>query len=301
MPTAQCTRQDESGNHRTMSDHKIALVFAAALLLLAACSSHPSALPVEAPRLYVFDCGTIDVADVSLFHPGIGKGEHKRLANACYLVAHPKGTLLWDAGLPDALAQTPEGKTMFNVFTARVSRGLATQLAEINVDPARINYLGISHMHFDHIGNSALMPNATLLIQKVEYDAAFGAEPGRYGFDPTGYSHLKTQRTKKLDGDYDVFGDGRVVIKRAPGHTPGHQALFLRLPKTGNILLSGDLVHFTDNWTHKRVPDFNFDKAQSAKTLDETDRFLKENDATLWIQHDFEQNAGLKHAPAYYE
>jgi len=273
----------------------------AALLLLAACTSRPSALPVEAPRLYVFDCGTIDVADISLFHPGIGKGEHKRLANTCYLVAHPKGTLLWDAGLPDELAQTPDGKTVFNVFTARVTRPLAAQLAEINVKPERINYFGISHMHFDHIGNSALAPNATLLMQAAEYDAAFGPEPGKYGFDPTGYANLKTRKVKKLDGDYDVFGDGSVTIKRAPGHTPGHQALFVRLPKSGNILLSGDLVHFTDNWTHKRVPGFNFDKEQSAKIMDEVERFLKDNDAVLWIQHDLEQNAGLQRAPAYYE
>lgn len=276
-------------------------ILLAPLLLLAACTSRPSALPVEAPRLYVFDCGTIDVADISLFHPGIGKGEHKRLGNTCYLIAHPKGTLLWDAGLPDELAQMPDGKTVFNVFTARVSRPLAAQLAQINVKPDRINYLGISHMHFDHIGNSALVPNAKLLMQAAEYDAAFGPEPGKYGFDPTGYANLRTRKVKKLDGDYDVFGDGSVTIKRAPGHTPGHQSLLVRLPKTGNILLSGDLVHFTDNWTHKRVPGFNFDKDQTAKTMDETEQLLKANNAVLWIQHDLEQNAAIRHAPEYYE
>lgn len=281
--------------------HRIIGIAILASASLAACTSRPSALPVEAPRLYVFDCGTIDVGDISLFQPGVGKGEPKRLGNSCYLVAHPKGTLLWDAGLPDELAQTPEGKTMFNMFTARVERPLAAQLAEIDVKPDRINYLGVSHMHFDHIGNSALVPNATLLIQQPEYDAAFGPEPGKYGFDPTGYAHLKTRRVKKLDGDYDVFGDESVVIKRAMGHTPGHQALFVRLPKTGNILLSGDLVHFTENWTHKRVPGFNFDKEQTARTMDEVERFLKANNAVLWIQHDLEQNAGIRHAPTYYE
>lgn len=279
------------------------VVGAATLLaaLLVGCTSSPSALPVEAPRLYVFECGTIDVGDISLFQPGIGKGEHKRLTVSCYLVAHPKGTLLWDTGLPDEFIKVPEGKTMFNVLTARVTRGFAAQLAEINVKPERINYLGISHMHFDHVGNSALAPKATLLIQEEEYDAAFGPEPGKYGFDPTGYANLKTNPVKKLKGDYDVFGDGSVVIKRALGHTPGHQALFVRLPQTGNILLSGDLVHFTDNWTHKRAPSFNFDPAQSVKTMEEAEQFLKANNATLWIQHDLEQNAGIKHAPAYYE
>ena len=98
-----------------------------------------------------------------------------------------------------------------------------------------------------------------------------------------------------------VFGDGTVVIKRTVGHTPGHQALFLKLPKSGNILLSGDLAHYTDNWEHMRVPSFNFNKEQSIKSMEDTAKFLKDNNAVLWIQHDLEQNAGIKHVPAYYE
>ena len=91
------------------------------------------------------------------------------------------------------------------------------------------------------------------------------------------------------------------MIKRALGHTPGHQALFVKLRNTGNILLSGDLVHFTDNWVNKRVPGFNFDQEQSLKTMNEMAEFIKVNHAQLWIQHDLEQNATIKHAPAYYD
>ena len=270
-------------------------------LTLAACTSAPSALPVEAPRLYVFDCGTLDVADASLFHPGVGKGEARRLANACYLIAHPKGTLLWDAGLPDALAQTPAGKTVFNVLTVRVQKPLADQLAAIGVDPARINYLGISHLHFDHVGNAVAVKNAKWLVQEDEYAAAFGPQPGKYGFDPATYADLKGRPVKKLMGDYDVFGDGSVIIKRTPGHTPGHQALLVRLPQTGAVLLSGDLVHFRDNWDYKRVPAFNHDREQSLQTMQAVETFLQANGATLWIQHDAEQFAAQRHAPAYYE
>jgi glyoxylase-like metal-dependent hydrolase (beta-lactamase superfamily II) len=151
------------------------------------------------------------------------------------------------------------------------------------------------------VGNVGLFPKAQLLVQKEEYAAAFGPEPSKYGFDPTSYASLKSNPVKTLEGDYDVFGDGTVVIKRMVGHTPGHQALFLKLPKTGNILLSGDLTHYTDNWEHKRVPSFNFNKEQSIKSLEDTEKFLKDNNAVLWIQHDLEQNAGIKHVPAYYE
>lgn len=289
--------------HRPLS----ALTAVALSALLHGCAGTPSsAAPAAAaeptgPRLYVLDCGTIDVQDVSVFSPGVGKNQHKRLTDSCYVVRHPKGTLVWDTGLPDELAALPDGKTVMQIFKLSVQRPFARQLAEIGVDPDRVDFLGISHMHFDHLGNAGLFPKATLLIQKEEYDAAFGPEPGKYGFDPAGYPTLKANPVKTLKDDHDVFGDGTVVIKRALGHTPGHQALFLRLPRTGNLLLSGDLVHFSDNWEHKRVPGFNHDKEQSVKTMHEIEDFLKANKATLWIQHDLEQNAGIKHAPAYYE
>lgn len=273
------------------------------ILSLGACvtappagSSAPSAL-----QLYVFNCGTIDVADISVFHPGIGKDVQKRLTDSCYLIVHPKGTLMWDAGLPDSFITSPQGKTLYELFTMRVTKTLASQLQEIGYAPDKIQYLGISHMHSDHIGNVNLFPRATLLMQKEEYAAAFGTDPQKFGFNPAHYPSLHANPVKLLEGDYDVFGDGSVIIKRTLGHTPGHQALFLKLPKTGNVLLSGDLVHFTDNWVHKYVPSFNYDKAQSLKTMDEVAQFLKDNHAVLWIQHDLEQNQTIAHSPKYYE
>ena len=278
------------------------LVICIFVLALSACASDKSTpAPKSALRLYVFNCGEIEVLDLSVFQPGIGKGEHKTLTDSCYLVVHPKGTLMWDAGLPDALAQKPEGMTFMNTFVMRMPVTLASQLKEIGYTAESIDKLGISHMHGDHVGNVGLFPKAQLLMQKEEYAAAFGAEPGKYGFDPASYASLKSNPVMSLEGDHDVFGDGTVVIKRMVGHTPGHQALYLKLPKSGNILLSGDLTHYTDNWEHKRVPSFNFNKEQSIKSMEDTAKFLKENNAVLWIQHDLEQNAGIKHAPAYYE
>jgi len=285
----------------TNHGHSIRLFFALlTTLLLTACVTERPA-PAQPLRLYVFNCGSIEVLDVSVFHPGTGKGERKMLTDSCYLVVHPYGSLLWDAGLPDRLAQVPEGKTVYDLFTMRVAKTLAAQLQEIGQGPETIGYLGISHMHGDHVGNVGLFPRATLLIQKEEHTAAFGPDAGKFGFDPALYASLRSNPVKVLEGDHDVFGDGAVIIKRTPGHTPGHQALYIKLPKTGNILLSGDLVHFTDNWTHKRIPGFNFDKERSLRTMQEVDAFLKANQATLWIQHDLEQNAGIRHAPAYYE
>lgn len=277
---------------------RIALLGAISLML-GACATTPT--PQASPRLYAFDCGHIEVLDISIFHPGVGKGEHKNLTDSCYLIVHPKGTLMWDTGLPDTLAAIPEGKQLYGVFNMKVKNTLASQLSSIGVNPSTITYLGISHLHGDHIGNANLFPKSTLLMQKEEYEAGFGADPSKFGFDPSGYPTLGANPKQLLQGDYDVFGDGSVIIKRTLGHTPGHQALFVRLAKTGNVLLSGDLVHFTENWEHKYVPGFNFDKDQSLKTMDEVAAFLKANNAALWIQHDLEQNATIKHAPAFYD
>ncbi len=161
--------------------------------------------------------------------------------------------------------------------------------------------MGISHMHFDHIGNVGLFPKATVLMQKEEYESAFGPDAAKYGNDESKYPTLRANPSKQLSGDYDVFGDGSVTIKRMLGHTPGHQALYLQLPKTGNVLLSGDLVHFSENWERRGVPSFNFDKEVSVKSMEEAAQFLKANKATLWIQHDAGQNAATRHAPAFYE
>lgn len=263
-----------------------------------AAESNPA---VASLRLYVFNCGTIDVSDISLFSPGVDQGKKKTLTDSCYLVAHPKGTLVWDTGVPDAIASEQGGKKLGDAFHVYLRKSLAQQFKEAGYAPGAVTYMGLSHMHFDHIGNVSLFPKATLLIQAEEHDAAFGADSAKYGNDPTSYPTLAANPVTKLSGDHDVFGDGSVVIKRAIGHTPGHQTLFVKLPKTGNVLLSGDLAHFTKNWENRRVPGFNFDKTLSLKAMEEQAQFMKANKATLWIQHDLEQNAKTRYAPKYYE
>lgn len=274
----------------------------ASLMLLGstAFAAETAAAPTS-PRLYVFDCGTIAVSDISLFSPGVDVGKKKTLTNSCYLIIHPKGTLMWDTGLSDEIAAIPGGKKLGEQFHGTLKKPVATQLKEAGFAPESVTYLGVSHMHFDHIGNVGLFPKATLLMQKEEYASAFGPDAMKYGNDVKSYPTLGANPKQELTGDHDVFGDGTVVIKRAIGHTPGHQSLFLKLKKTGNVVLSGDLAHFTKNWENRRVPSFNFDKELSAKAMSDMAVFMKENKAAFWIQHDLEQNRKIKHAPKFYE
>lgn len=274
----------------------------ASLLLLGSTAfAATGAKAVTTPRIYVFDCGTVEVSDIALFSPGVDVGKKKTLTDSCYLIVHPKGTLMWDTGFGDALAELPDGKKVNEQFHVRLKKPLAAQFKEAGYAPEAVNFLGLSHMHFDHIGNVGLFPKATLLIQKEEYAAAFGPDAAKFDNDQKNYPTLAANPNEQLSGDHDVFGDGSVVIKRALGHTPGHQALFVKLKKSGNVLLSGDMAHFTKNWENRRVPSFNFDKETSVKTMNEMAAFMKANKAKLWIQHDLEQNAHLRHAPKYYE
>lgn len=253
-------------------------------------------------KLYVFECGSIDVKDISLFSPGVDINKHKKFTDTCYLIKHDKGMLLWDSGLNDGLAAIPEGMSARDgKLHLQQKTPLLPQLAALNIKPKDIETVAFSHFHSDHVGNANAFAGAMLLIQDEEYLSAFGPEAKKFGFDPKLYSELNKGPVKLLMGDYDVFNDGTVMIKRAVGHTPGHQALFIRLPRTGPILITGDLYHFAKNREYRRVPAFNFDKKQTLKSMENIENFIKDNNAKVWIPHDYEQSKNIKKAPLFYD
>jgi len=169
------------------------------------------------------------------------------------------------------------------------------------VAPAQIKHLAFSHMHPDHCGNGNLFTAATLYMQDAEYDAAFGPESQKFNFNPATYEKLRGNPVNRLTGDHDVFGDGSVVIKSTPGHTIGHQSLLVRLPRQGLVILSGDLVHFQDNWVNKRVPSFNYNRDQSLASMQTIDLLMKGMGAQLWINHDKERSDRMPRPPAFAE
>jgi N-acyl homoserine lactone hydrolase len=188
-------------------------------------------------KLYVLDCGQNIGKDQSRWSPGVNEGKAIEFSDNCYLIRHDKGLLLWDTGVPDAVAAMPDGMVVANgAITYRRAKTLAAQLEQTGVKPADVTYVAVSHTHGDHVGNVALFPTSTVLIQGAEYDWAM-AGPAKPAF-------VATQKIEKLAGDRDVFGDGTVRSVSTPGHTPGHQSLLVQLPKTGWLLLSGDAVHF---------------------------------------------------------
>lgn len=256
--------------------------------------------PEAGPRLYVLDCGKIEVADASLLNAGTRPARKMEFGNSCYLIVHPKGLFLWDTGLPDDMVKSPDGVAREG-FVFSLHRTLVSQLRDVGYRPRDVGLVGFSHMHPDHTGNANLFRGSVIFLQKEEYDAAFGPQPSAHRFDSSTYGALRDGKFVKLQGDHDIFGDGSVVIKRATGHTPGHQVLYVKLRRTGGVLLSGDLVHSWDNWSDNHVPPFNYSKEDSLRAIKEIRVFLKVSNAQLWIQHDLKQNSALKRAPLYYE
>lgn len=277
-----------------------------AVLMLAGCagSGGGNGKPAGVERLYVMYCGEGSAPDKSRWTPGVAANEKKpiTLSNSCYLIKHAKGWMLWETGFNEALlGMMPKGyPTPVLHWVWKGPTTLTQQLADLGLKPADINYVGFSHAHPDHIGNGSLFTNATLYIQQAEYD--FYLDPkSKPPSPPANWEKLRANTTVKLQGDYDVFGDGSVTILASRGHTPGHQSLLVRLANTGPVLLTGDAVHFRDNWETPRAPVQNFDKEATIQSVEKLKAIAAANKAQVWINHDAAQTATLKMSPAYYD
>jgi glyoxylase-like metal-dependent hydrolase (beta-lactamase superfamily II) len=213
------------------------------------------------------------------------------IVDNCYLIRHAQGYFLWDTGVADSTSPNPPPGDPPGI-TWRRPKTLAAQLNELGVRPDDVKYIAVSHTHPDHAGNVELFPKSMLLVQKAEYE--WPDANGRPRFKP---EHPVT----KLEGDRDVFGDGSVTIISTPGHTPGHQSLLVRLPKTGALLLSGDAVHFKANWEARGVPGGNTDKEKTVASMTHMADLIAQNKAQLWINHDKPQRQSQKMTPEFYE
>jgi glyoxylase-like metal-dependent hydrolase (beta-lactamase superfamily II) len=273
------------------------VVLLAVSIAVGACATAPPA-PATVTRLFVLTCGENTTKDVSPWSPGVNVGQPRVFSDNCYLIQHGYDWFLWDTGNSDAIAMQPDGVvTAGGRLTARMPKTLIRQLQELGVQPTEIRYLAFSHMHGDHSGNGNYFTAATLYMQGLEYDAAFGPDVARFNFNPRTYGNLRDNPVVKLNGDHDVFGDGSIVILSTPGHTIGHQCLFVRLPRTGPVVLSGDLAHFQENWDARRVPAINYDREQTLASMARIDALLKSTGAQFWINHDKPQSDRIPHAP----
>lgn len=255
---------------------------------------------VKSPRIYVFDNGRLSGLDPKQYF-GFERSELKTVdfTAQSYLIVHPKGTLMWDTGVIADSAFKGPGPVKEGISTA--DKPLLPQLAAVGYKPSDITYLALSHYHSDHTANANAFAGSTWIVQKAERDAMFAERPGGGGPIATAtFSALKDAKTRILNNeDYDVFGDGSVVIMSTPGHTQGHQVLFVRTAKRGPIVLAGDLYHYPEERTTGKTPSFEFNAEQSKASRNRIEIFLKQTGAQLWIEHDIPTHANLPKAPRF--
>ncbi|WP_275899191.1 N-acyl homoserine lactonase family protein [Pyxidicoccus caerfyrddinensis] len=213
---------------------------------------------------------------------------------------HPRGTLLWDAGLGDKLAALPDGEEPVPGSRFRVSATLVSQLSKLGLKPSDVDFVSFSHLHADHAGNAPAFASSTWLVNAAELAWALGT-PTPMGVDPRLVRGHAKDKTVSITLDHDVFGDGSVRILKTPGHTPGHQVLMVRLPRTGPVILSGDLFHARENFDKSLVPPFNVSRSETLASIDRVHRLMRNTGARLVVQHEPGDIQTLPAFPAYLE
>ena len=202
------------------------------------------------------------------------KGLMVQLTFSCYLIKHNDDYMIWDTGNPVGTAATAPKTSLTDL------------LAQLKVAPAQVKFVAISHYHGDHTGQASQFPQATLLIGKGDWDVV--TDPKSTAVNPATFAPWTTGggKAEPVVGDKDVFGDGTVVMLSTPGHTPGHHSLLVRLKEMGNVLITGDLAHFRENYAGDGVPTFNTDRAATVASLDRFKKLATNLKATVIIQHD---------------
>jgi len=267
--------------------------------LLAAASPAPAQQMTGVEGLYVFECGHGTAPDQGRCSPGYNDGRPFDLADNCYLIRHRQGSLLWGTGIPDKFLHIPSGvPSVGGRPNWVVTNPLAKQLEQLDIKPSTIRYVGLANSHIDHIGNVAMFSGATILMQRAEWDFA----EGRRFEGMLDEARLRTDRSvMKIEGDYDVFGDGTVQIIATPSVTPGNQSLLVKLPKSGAILLSGDVIHFQYGWDHRIVPGNVWNDEKTVASFRRLADVIAQNNAQLWIEHDKAQSDKRRLSPYFYQ
>lgn len=261
---------------------------AGAIALRSAAAQAQAAPAVSITRL---DCGTNNTpTDVgprfsdTYAYPG---GLKVQLAFSCYLIRHGDDYLVWDTGNPAGTAATSPRTSLVDL------------LAQLKLTPAQVKYVAISHYHGDHTGQAGSFPQSTLIIGKGDWDALNDPKSAAAGSAAQFSNWIGGGgKVEPQAGDKDVFGDGTVVMLNMPGHTPGHHSLLVRLKEMGNVLITGDLAHFHENYDGNGVPTFNTDRAASLASIDRFKQIAKNLKATVIIQHDARDIGKLPAFPA---
>ena len=257
-----------------------------------------------AVRIDALHCGG-DLSDWATFDP-FDENVGTKVYNPyfIYVVRHPQGTVLFDSGAHPQLGTDPHARMgdAAGSFVVQLSPEdhITRRLASIGLTPADIDIVVQSHLHFDHAGGLEWLTHAPILVQREEL---------KFAFDPPVYQasiYLLADfdhglNWQELDGDHDIFGDGRLVALSTPGHTRGHQSLMVRLDDQVVILLA-DAAYLLSKMRARLLPGVLWSPDALIATWDRVEALEREHDALLLTTHDLDFRERVRMAPeAWYE
>jgi len=253
-------------------------------------------------RLYALTCGYIRCRK-NVFVPDAPREEIIEGPTPAFVVLHPQGNVLFDTGphpgvFQDAFARWGGLAKAFEPLGDERS-GILAQLEAINLKPEDVRYVVNSHLHFDHAGGNQFFPKSTFLVSRKEMEWAKKPENEGKGYFRADWDHPLAYR--EIEGPFDLYGDGSLVIIPLPGHTPGHQGLLVRLKKDGAMILSGDSVPCEENYLASKIPRNHLDEEQARKTIHRLHDLIGKEKALLIHGHDPAQWEKIKKAPDYYD
>jgi glyoxylase-like metal-dependent hydrolase (beta-lactamase superfamily II) len=252
-------------------------------------------------QLFALCTGHIELDRASMLDD-LAAGQPWTVPVMSILVAHPRGRLLFDTGIHAQTRVDPIGRMGAErarrlVVKSTEGEDVVSQLALLGLGPDDVRYVANSHLHFDHCGGNEFFPGSTFLVQKAELEAARrpGFAPG-YNPSPIDFDHPLDYRM--VDGEHDVFGDGRVLLFPTFGHTPGHQSLRVRVGRGADVVCAADACYTRENMDRDVLPRILWDGAIMRESLATLRRLRDRAGATLLYGHDPEQWRATPHAPA---
>jgi len=270
-------------------------LFITALSMIAAPRADAEALS-SAPdvELWRLDCGRMIIPDISYFSDAFAyEGRSADIGNGCYLIRNGDRYLLWDAGLPLEFKDNENPDE--DGWISSISTSISGQLAEIGLAPRDIDFIGVSHYHGDHIGQAGEFAASTLLMSEADAERIRSTPPGNARRRLSPWFDGGAQ-ARWFEGDFDIFGDGSVIILATPGHTPGHSSLLVRLPQKGPVFWTGDLFHFRSEVGKRNVSRWNTSRPDTLASIERFEQLVKALDPLVVVQHDA---ADIKLLPAF--
>ena len=252
-------------------------------------------------KLYTITCGYLRVKK-NVFIPDADKNEFLNIPLPVFLVIHPLGNILFDTGphpdvFKDAAARWGGLAKAFQPV-GNQKDGVISQLRKIEMRSDAIRYVVNSHLHFDHAGGNQFFSKSIFLVSSKELAFAQLGENEGKGYFAADWNHALNYQ--EVDGELDIFGDGKLVIVPLPGHTPGHQILVVRLSQQGTVILSGDSVPLKEHYADFILPKNNVDNRQARESVEKLHDLVEAQKAMLIHGHDPRQWQQLTKIPDYH-